>query len=81
MSNKANNELETYKSLAEYCFDMAERSRSRAPVPPRAVSKVGLAAVVMIYECTFVTLGETTLYIDVQRYIISDLCLQGLPIC
>jgi hypothetical protein len=27
---------------------MAERSLSRVPVPPRAVSKVGLAAVVMV---------------------------------
>ena len=37
----------TYKSLEEYCFDIAERSLSRAPDPPRAVSKVGLAAVVI----------------------------------
>lgn len=29
---------------------MAERSLSRAPYPPQAVSKVGLAAVVMMYH-------------------------------
>ena len=38
---------DTYKSLAEYCLVIAERSLSRAPVPPRAVSNVGRAAVVI----------------------------------
>ena len=38
----------TYRSRDEYCLVMAERSRSRAPEPPRAVSKVGRAAVVIL---------------------------------
>ncbi len=38
----------TYRSLEEYCLEMAERSLSRWPCPPRAVSKVGRAAVVMM---------------------------------
>jgi hypothetical protein len=35
------------KSLLEYCLDIAERSFSPRPCPPRAGSKVGLAAVVI----------------------------------
>ena len=38
----------TYKSRDEYCLVIAERSLSRAPEPPLAVLKVGLAAVVIL---------------------------------
>ena len=43
------------KSRLEYCFDSALRSPSPLPVPPRAGSNVGLAAVVITYstaKCT-----------------------------
>ena len=43
----------TYKSLEEYCLDIAERSLSRAPEPPRAVSNVGRAAVVILTVYSF----------------------------
>ena len=38
------------KSLLEYCFDKAERSFSPFPLPPRAGSNVGRAAVVILYQ-------------------------------
>ena len=44
---------DTYKSLEEYCLDIAERSLSRAPEPPRAVSNVGRAAVVILTVYSF----------------------------
>ena len=48
--------LDTYKSLEEYCLDIAERSLSRAPEPPRAVSNVGRAAVVILTVYSFLAL-------------------------
>ena len=38
------------KSLLEYCFERAERSFSPFPLPPRAGSNVGRAAVVILYQ-------------------------------
>ena len=46
--NSVHNVKNTYKSRDEYCLVIAERSLSRAPEPPLAVSKVGLAAVVIL---------------------------------
>lgn len=46
------------KSLDEYCLLSADRSFSPLPVPPRAGSNVGRAAVVMVTRAIFKTFNS-----------------------